>query len=929
MAQDVDLQALEGYGTLLTEPGKLASLSRAYEREQTVMEITRQLQRGKTRAVLLLGPGGVGKTAIVNEVAIQLAAEDWHVLAVTGADFLKNTVYLGEWQTRVLKLVDEIKQPRKIALYLPNIESLGTIGKTSKTDVNVADTLLPFISRGELAVIGESTEEAFREGLGTSSSLRRVFQTISVDPADSETTRRILVRVAEDSGTKVKEPVFDQLLELSECYGSPSELPGRAAELLKRSLEKVPSGGELTETDLFSTIQQMTGVPMDLLDDRIKLDRAAVQSFFESRVMGQSEAVNAAVDFVMLIKAGLTDPRKPQGVLMFVGPTGVGKTELARALAEYCFGDPQRLFRFDMSEYATWEAPAKLLGAYREKGVLTSAIREQPFSIILLDEIEKAHSSVFDLCLQLFDAGRLTDGAGGTADFRRALIILTSNIGSKISQQPAIGFEKSASTSDIDHNLRRLAKKEMHRFFRPEFLNRIDRTIHFSPLSQETAQKIAERELAQVLQRGGIRRRKLTVEIDLAIIPHLLQEGYSQFFGARPLKRTIERMVLLPLARMIASGKAPPGSAIRIGIRGGLIKPRLLKVDEQPDLHEPDEAGVLPLLPAERLEQLLNQLGEFKAKLPAIEVRKQSLMREAEKQRAGGQREAWQRTHDEVFRLDGIVSQARRFESSLNGLQETLGQRQLRQSFLSKLPYILEELELDTRFLERLLGSQSGATLTDAIVSLTLLEQRGGDLDGVARLAKMFSKFAERQSFKVQVLDDQRRTQPRLDTVTLLVEGAGAHLLLAGETGRHVLLHGREKDAKRESIQVQVLPVPADSELPQHSELGTEIKRLRGEGERFTRRKLEVKLFHPSSMVSIRAWTDCEHERAVTWLMPWLAARIAAAQRRDEKQSDSEEQVVRRYRLGPDELVRDARTGVRWGRLDRVLEGALHRFLLR
>ena len=558
---DINVDELEDFGTDLTVMAKKKKLPRAFGVEAHVQHALRLICSDPKKSVALLGPAGVGKTAIVNELVYELAKPEngeWHVLRISPNEFLAGTKYIGEWNTKLAEIINLVRHPRKIVLYIPNFSELSGVGRYNKSETNVASALSTYIEEGTIVLIGESTAEEYAQGLGSVPSLDRLFSKINIEEATDEQTHQILKHVRKSCAAQVSAKMLEEIFELGQQYLHHVGAPGNCVSLLRDVIATQQNLGQnLTRRMILETISKSTGIPSEFLDESIPLDLETTRTFLQERVMGQHEGVEAVIDLVSCIKAGLTDTKKPFGVFLFVGPTGVGKTEMARSLAEFVFGNVDRLQRFDMSEFATYDSYERLIGTRYHKGLLTEVVRQNPFSVILLDEFEKAHTNVFDICLQIFDAGRLTDGQGRTIDFRSSIVILTSNVGFN-SSGTVVGFDQIAAAYESRTSASALERerifKELSRVFRPEFLNRLDRIINFKPIGRDIAEKIAIREINAILKRSGIKRYDLSIKIDPSLIQLLVNEGYSKSFGARPLKQAVERVLVQPLARVIASG---------------------------------------------------------------------------------------------------------------------------------------------------------------------------------------------------------------------------------------------------------------------------------------------------------------------------------------------------------------------------------------
>ncbi len=570
----------------------------AYELNETVGQLADALTSPSPRSVLLVGPSGVGKTAAVYELIRRRA--DFQLgftpfFSTNGSRLVAGMSGFGQWQERCTKIWAEAASLRAI-MYLGNFIELLEVGRSVGNDVGIADFLRPQITRGSVPVLAEATTEQLALIQQRSPRMLEPFQIINVAEPSPESTRSILLSVAIEEGKEreIQLEALERIDQLHRRYATYSASPGRPLRFLKNLLQDKLPGTSLAVDDVVTAFSEETGLPRVLLDEKERLDLTAAREWFSSRVLGQPDAVDLIVDLLATVKAGLVRPRKPIASLLFIGPTGVGKTEMAKSLAEFLFRDRSRIVRFDMSEYADPIAVKRLIGGVNTtEGLLTSKVREQPFAIVLLDEFEKADPSFFDLLLQVLGEGRLTDEIGRVADFSNAVVIMTSNLGAQSFQRGNAGF--SSSQGDREAAIRHFTNS-VRTTLRPEMFNRIDRIVPFAPLDQQTVLAIARREIQAVQARDGVRYRNLSLHIPDEVIQHLAERGYDVRYGARPLKRAIERELLVPLAGQLNQRLAGD----RISIRAAIQQERITLTAEFPQSisEDPrDDPSLLSLIP--------------------------------------------------------------------------------------------------------------------------------------------------------------------------------------------------------------------------------------------------------------------------------------------------------------------------------------------
>jgi ATP-dependent Clp protease ATP-binding subunit ClpC len=582
---------LDKYGRDLTEDAREERLDPVIGRDSEVEQTLEVLSRRTKNNPVLVGDPGVGKTAIVEGIAQRIVngdvpdtLADRRVVVLDLAGMVAGSTVRGEFEERLKNVIGEVAAAdRTVILFLDEMHTLVGAG-AAQGSIDAGNMLKPTLARGELQVVGATTVDEYRRHIEKDAALERRFQPILVpEPSVGDTVailRGLRDRYEAHHQVRISEEALVAAAGLADRYIANRFLPDKAIDLVDQAAARVrlrsrttpPDAHadeeraearsdrapvvEVTPEDVAEVVSRSTGIPVAQLTQEERERLLGLEETLHQRVVGQEEAVSAVARAVRRARAGMKDPSRPVGSFLFLGPTGVGKTELARALATALFGDDSRMVRFDMSEFQERHTISRLLGAppgyvgHEEAGQLTEAVRRTPYTVLLLDEIEKAHSDVFNTLLQLLDAGRLTDSQGRTVDFSNTVVIMTSNIGAdRILNATTAGEDLAA--------LRAPLMELLGSHFRPEFLNRIDETIIFRGLGREQLREITSLLLEQTRRR--LHAQGVNLEVTEEALDWLADRGFQPEFGARPLRRTIQRELDDELAELLLSGQFNPG----------------------------------------------------------------------------------------------------------------------------------------------------------------------------------------------------------------------------------------------------------------------------------------------------------------------------------------------------------------------------------
>lgn len=642
--------ALDKFGRDLTQAAKNGEIDPVIGREKEIQRVIQILSRRTKNNPVLIGEPGVGKTAVAEGLALEIAKgnvpeilKDKRVVSLDLTGMVAGAKYRGDFEERIKAAIDEVKKSKNTILFIDELHTIVGAG-AAEGSADAANILKPSLARGDFQVIGATTLNEYRKYIEKDAALERRFQPVKVGEPTPEQAVQILkgLRDSYEAHHKVKitDEAINAAVTLSSRYIADRYLPDKAIDLIDEGASKVRlasltspdnvkeledeiadyekekasaineqdferaarlrdeqkelqtklddakkkwqeqqkgNSGEVTAEDIAKIVSEWTGIPVVQLTKEESERLLNMENVLHERVIGQSEAVTAIAKAIRRGRVGLKDPKRPVGSFIFLGATGVGKTELCKALAEAMFGDENAMLRLDMSEYMEKHTVSKLIGSppgyvgFEEGGQLTEKVRRKPYSVVLFDEIEKAHPDVFNMLLQILEDGRLTDSQGRTVDFKNTIIIMTSNVGARLitEKQSSLGFNSENENAEESEkkDIKELVTGELRKVFRPEFLNRVDDIIVFNKLNKDEIKQIA----VKMLKTLENRLDKMNIKISFTdnAISEIADKGFDENYGARPLRRAIQNEIEDPLSEQMLEGKVKDGAVVTCDFADG------------------------------------------------------------------------------------------------------------------------------------------------------------------------------------------------------------------------------------------------------------------------------------------------------------------------------------------------------------------------
>ena len=589
--EEPQVSPLEEFGYDITQAAREGKLDPLVGREDEIQRVIQILGRRRKNNPMLVGDPGVGKSAIVEGIAIKIVTgdippslADKRLISLDLGSIVAGTKYRGDFEKRLKSIINEVAANPDVILFIDEFHTIVGAGGASGS-LDAANMLKPALARGDIQCIGATTLDEFRKIVEKDGALDRRFQKIMVEHTDIQHSISILDRLKTNYEKHHNVIYTDEAIEacvrMSDRYITDRCLPDKAIDAMDEAgsmvrLKNPKKTGHVTAEDVASIISKMTGIPSGRIAEGEGNKLMKMRAKLQGRIIGQDDAIDKVVRAIQRNRAGIKDPGKPIGTFLFFGPTGVGKTQLAKALAEYLFDSEENMVRLDMSEYMEKFNVSRLIGAppgyvgFEEGGQLSERVRRKPYCVVLLDEIEKAHPDVFNVLLQVMDEGRLTDSNGRTVSFRNTIVIMTSNVGSRELEEYGSGVGFNTAGRNVQGNRKSVLEKAVRKAFPPEFINRVDEQIFFNSLTKEDIEKIIDIELK------GLKNRVKEAGFELNVTPaakrFVAEAGYDPSYGARPLKRAIQKHIEDPvsehiiMSRMMSGKKELTHNKIRVSI---------------------------------------------------------------------------------------------------------------------------------------------------------------------------------------------------------------------------------------------------------------------------------------------------------------------------------------------------------------------------